>query len=177
MCGICGIYDKNRSEISAEQVIKMRDVMINRGPDDAGLYTAAHIGLGHRRLSIIDISHAGHQPMTNENGTVWTAFNGEIYNFLELRPELIRKGHVFNSLTDTEVLIHGYEEWGIDGLLRRINGMYAFAIWNSEAEELILARDRLGVKPLFYMEKDGRVYFSSDIKSIYLACERDLTPD
>ncbi len=177
MCGICGIYEKNSHDIDVETIVKMRDVMISRGPDDAGLYTAPHIGLGHRRLSIIDISSSGHQPMSNEDNTLWVVFNGEIYNFHELRTALAEKGHIFNSHTDTEVLLHGYEEWGIDELLRKLNGMFAFALWNSEEQELILARDRLGVKPLFYMEKDGKVYFSSDIKSICLAYEKDLAID
>jgi asparagine synthase (glutamine-hydrolysing) len=132
----------------------------NWGPDDAGLYIGSHIGLGHRRLSIIDLSAAGHQPMANEDKTIWIVFNGEIYNFLDLRSELIEKGHIFISCTDTEVLIHGYEEWGIDNLLRKINGMFAFALWDGRRQELILARDRLGVKPLFYLENNGKVYFS-----------------
>lgn len=177
MCGICGIYSKNYPDVGAGNIVKMRDVMIDRGPDDAGLYTAPHIGMGHRRLSIIDISAAGHQPMSNEDETLWIVFNGEIYNFPALRSELLEKGHMFRSVTDTEVLIHGYEEWGIEQLLSRLNGMFAFALWDSVNEELILARDRLGVKPLFYMEKDGKVYFSSDIKSIYAAYERDLEID
>ena len=177
MCGICGIYDRSCPDINAEMVVKMRDVMISRGPDDAGLYIGPNIGLGHRRLSIIDISPSGHQPMSNEDKTIWIVFNGEIYNFQELRTVLAEKGHIFNSYSDTEVLIHGYEEWGIDELLRKISGMYAFALWNSQEEELILARDRLGVKPLFYMEKNGKVYFSSDIKSICLAYEKDLAID
>ncbi|MDA8172455.1 MAG: asparagine synthase (glutamine-hydrolyzing) [Nitrospiraceae bacterium] len=177
MCGICGIYDRVHPEVDAAIVARMRDIMITRGPDDAGLHTAPHIGLGHRRLSIIDVSPAGHQPMRNEDGTVWITFNGEIYNFHGLRDELAGKGHVFRSSTDTEVLVHGYEQWGTEALLKKLNGMYAFAIWDSEKQELALARDRLGVKPLFYMEKDGKVYFSSDIKSICLAYERDLTLD
>jgi len=177
MCGICGIYDRQHTEIDPERIIKMRDVMMQRGPDDAGLFTAPHIGLGHRRLSIIDISAAGHQPMTNENRTVWIVYNGEVYNFPVLRGPLIEDGHLFSSFTDTEVLLHGYEEWGIERLLQKINGMFAFAIWDAKKQELILARDRLGVKPLFYMERDGRVYFSSDIKSIYLACGHELTVD
>lgn len=153
----------------------MRDVMINRGPDDAGIYTASHIGLGHRRLSVIDLSPAGHQPLTNEDETIWIVVNGEIYNYLELRNTLIEKGHIFRSCTDSEVLIHGYEEWGLENLLKKINGMFAFAIWDTVKEELILARDRLGVKPLFFMEKDGKVFFSSDIKSIWLGYDKDLT--
>lgn len=175
MCGICGIYDRIHPEVDPDILLRMRDVMIARGPDDAGVHLAPHIGLGHRRLSIIDVSPAGHQPMTNEDGSIWITFNGEIYNFSGLRELLAGKGHVFRSLSDTEVLIHGYEEWGIEGLLSKINGMFAFALWDSKAEELFLARDRLGIKPLFYLEQGGKVYFSSDIKSIYLACGRELS--
>ncbi len=177
MCGICGIYDRNNPGIATESIVRMRDVMIARGPDDAGLHIAPHIGLGHRRLSIIDVSPAGHQPMHNEDKTIWITYNGEIYNFQGLRDTLARKGHIFQSLTDTEVLIHGYEEWGIEKLLSKLNGMYAFAIWDSQKKELILSRDRLGVKPLFYMEKDGKVFFSSDIKSICLSYEKKLALD
>ena len=177
MCGICGIYDRDHRDIDPEVLVRMRDVMTERGPDDAGLYTSAHIGLGHRRLSIMDLSSAGHQPMANEDGRIWITFNGEIYNFRGLRGELIENGHIFRSQTDTEVLLHGYEQWGTDGLLRKINGMFAFALWDGSLGQLVLARDRLGIKPLFYMESGGKVYFSSDIKSIYLASERDLTLD
>ncbi|MDA8325200.1 MAG: asparagine synthase (glutamine-hydrolyzing) [Nitrospiraceae bacterium] len=177
MCGICGIYDRDHPEINTDALLRMRDVMVTRGPDDAGLHIDANIGLGHRRLSIIDISSAGHQPMHNEDKTIWITFNGEIYNFRELRDMLAARGHVFSSLTDTEVLVHGYEEWGTEKLLRQLNGMYAFAIWDSGKHELVIARDRLGIKPLFYMEKNGTVYFSSDIKSICLAYEKDLTLD
>lgn len=176
MCGICGIYDRNHFEIDPDTLTRMRDVMIARGPDDAGLHISDNIGLGHRRLSIMDTSSAGRQPMCNENKTICVTFNGEIYNFNELR-EILAEKHFFCSRTDTEVLVHGYEEWGIEELLLKLNGMFAFAIWDSEKQELILARDRLGIKPLFYMEKDGRVYFSSDIKSICQAYEKDLTLD
>ncbi len=175
MCGICGIYSKRSEVINPEVIVKMRDVMENRGPDDFGLYSALHIGLGHRRLSIIDLSPNGKQPMTNEDGTIYLVFNGEIYNFREIRINLIEKGHIFRSKTDSEVLIHGYEQWGIENLVQKINGMFALAIWDSNKEELILARDRLGVKPLFYLEENGKVYFSSDIKSIWLGYDKDLT--
>ena len=174
MCGICGIYNKGSEEIIPETIITMRDVMTNRGPDDAGLYIGPHIGLGHRRLSIIDLSVAGNQPLSNEDGAIWLVVNGEIYNFPELRDRLLAQGHVFRSQTDAEVLIHGYEEWGLEDLLQKINGMFAFAIWDSKKEELILVRDRLGVKPLFYLESNGKVYFSSDIKSIWLGSENEL---
>ena len=177
MCGICGLYRRGNREINPGRIIKMRDVMIPRGPDDAGLYIAPHIGLGFRRLSIIDLSSSGNQPMSNEDGSLHLLFNGEIYNFQILKEELISKGHRFHSRTDTEVLIHGYEEWGLEGMLDRLNGMFAFAIWDQKLEILILARDRAGEKPLFYLEKDGDLYFSSDIKSIWAGYDGELSID
>lgn len=177
MCGICGIYDRSEATPNADIILKMMDTMVDRGPDDSGMYIAPHIGLGHRRLSIIDLSVSGRQPMTNEDETVWLVFNGEIYNFLGLRKILKEKGHIFKSKTDTEVLIHGYEEWGIEKLLKKINGMFAFALWDTNRGELILARDRLGVKPLFYFEKEGRVYFASDIKAIWVAYNGEFLLD
>ena len=175
MCGICGIFTYKDEPPDANIVLKMRDVMESRGPDGAGIHIEPHIGLGHRRLSIIDLSDKGLQPMSNEDGNIWIVFNGEIYNFQTIRKELIEKEHTFKSQTDSEVLIHGYEEWGIETLLQRLNGMFAFGLWDSKEKELILARDRLGVKPLFYMEKGGTVYFASDIKAIWLANDRELT--
>ncbi|MEA1927446.1 MAG: asparagine synthase (glutamine-hydrolyzing) [Candidatus Auribacterota bacterium] len=177
MCGICGIYRRGEREIDPRRIISMRDIMIPRGPDDAGLYIAPHIGLGFRRLSIIDLSSAGNQPMSNAEGSLHLLFNGEIYNFQILRDQLISKGHRFQSRTDTEILIHGYEEWGLEGMLDRLNGMFAFAIWDRKGKKLILARDRTGEKPLFYLEKDGDVYFSSDIKSIWAGYEGELSID
>jgi len=174
MCGICGLFDKASRAVDKDIIIRMRDVMAKRGPNDHGCYVAPHIGLGHRRLSVTDLSPAGRQPMSNEDGTIWVVHNGEIYNFPELRDRLIEKGHRFSSHTDTEVLIHGYEEWGLEELLKKVNGMYAFGIWDSRKKELILVRDRLGVKPLYYMETDGKVYFASDMKSIWLAYDKDL---
>lgn len=177
MCGICGIYDRSGVAPGSDLILKMTDIMVDRGPDDSGIYIARNIGLGHRRLSIIDLSECGRQPMPNEDKTVWLVFNGEIYNFLDLRKILIERGHIFKSNTDTEVLIHGYEEWGLEKLLKKINGMFAFALWDANKGELILVRDRLGVKPLFYFERDGRVYFASDIKAIWAACNEELSLD
>ncbi len=167
MCGICGILDFTDRPIDTDDVIRMRDMMEPRGPDDAGARVLPRVGLGHRRLSIIDLSPRGHQPMSNEDGSVWLVFNGEIYNFLELRPQLEAAGHQFRSDTDSEVLIHGYEAWGIEGLLERINGMFAFAVWDANRSELLLARDRLGKKPLYYGRTADRLLFSSDIKSLW----------
>ena len=137
----------------------------HRGPDAEGLYIQDAIGLGHRRLVIIDLSEAGNQPMTNEDGSLWLVFNGEIYNFAEIRSELQRRGHVFRSSTDTEVILHAYETWGVD-CLTRFNGMFAFALWDSRRRRLWLVRDRLGIKPLFYLHRPDRLLFASEIKAI-----------
>jgi asparagine synthetase B (glutamine-hydrolysing) len=142
MCGICGIVDLEGRPIDRRDVDRMRDAMRNRGPDDAGTEILPFVGLGHRRLSIIDLSPRGRQPMRNEDGTVWLVFNGEIYDFEPLRATLATAGHRFGSDSDSDVLVHGYEEWGLDGLLARINGMFAFAIWDTRRHALHLARDR-----------------------------------
>ncbi|MBD3272510.1 MAG: asparagine synthase (glutamine-hydrolyzing), partial [Elusimicrobia bacterium] len=176
MCGICGIYRKGHGGISRNIIIAMRDIMTQRGPDDAGVYIGDHIGLGHRRLSIIDLSSAGNQPMSNENNTIWMVFNGEIYNFKSLKEELKKSGHVFKSRTDCEVIIHGYEEWG-EALFVKLNGMFAFALWDSTREQLILARDRIGKKPLFYSDINGSVVFASDIKSILAGMDGNQVVD
>lgn len=149
MCGICGIVDFTNRPIDAGDIDRMRDIMFSRGPDDAGTTVLPHIGLGHRRLSIIDLTPRGHQPMHNEDKNIWLVFNGEIYNFTKLKEELQKHGHCFLSETDSEVLIHVYEQWGIEELLRRLNGMFAFALWNADNKELFLARDRLGKKPAY----------------------------
>lgn len=168
MCGICGIVDFRGAPVEPEAIERMRDVMIRRGPDDAGCIVRPFVGLGHRRLSIIDLSARGHQPLANEDQTVWIVFNGEIYDFEPLRRELQADGHRFSSDTDTEVLVHGYEQWGARKLLDRINGMFAFAIWDARKRELLLARDRLGKKPLYYGRLGDRFLFSSDIKSFWV---------
>lgn len=167
MCGICGIVDFERPGIEAETVDQMRDLMVNRGPDDAGTVVLPHAGLGHRRLSIIDLSPNGRQPMTNEDRSVWLVFNGEIYDFEPLQRELAAAGHRFESNTDSEVLVHGYEEWGIEGLAARLNGMFAFAIWDVRRRQLCLVRDRLGKKPLYYGYHEGRFTFASDLKALW----------
>lgn len=177
MCGICGIFDRGGAPINEQALVAMRDVMLTRGPDDAGLHIGPHIGLGHRRLSIIDLSPAGKNPMPNEDGSVQLVLNGEIYNFAELRPELEAAGHRFRSRSDTEVLVHGYEQWGLESLVKRIRGMFAFALWDSNRRELSLVRDRVGKKPLYYYDDGRLVLFSSDIKSIWLARDGGLTID
>jgi asparagine synthase (glutamine-hydrolysing) len=168
MCGISGVF--NRRGISPEDVClttRMTAAIAHRGPDDSGSYDDPFVTLGHRRLSIIDLSRNGHQPMSNEDGTIWIVFNGEIYNFRELKKKfrLEEKGHQFRSATDTEVLLHLYEELG-PGMAEHLNGMYAFAIWDTRSKELHLARDRHGIKPLFYSWQGDRLLFGSEIKAI-----------
>lgn len=165
MCGIVGVLQWRGPSPSAELVSRMRDTMIHRGPDGAGLHVDAWVGLGHRRLAIIDLSPAGQQPMANETGTLQLVYNGEIYNFRELRSELEARGHRFASRTDAEVVIHAYEEWGRN-CLDRFNGMFAFAIWDAAARRLFIARDRYGVKPLYYYVDDHVLLFASEVKAL-----------
>ena len=160
MCGINGFTWSDRDLIQ-----KMNAVTKNRGPDDEGEYVDNAVSLGHSRLSIIDLSQKGHQPMSNEDGTIWLTYNGEIYNFSEIREDLIKAGHIFKSHTDSEVIIHAYEEYGMD-CLHRFNGMWAFCIYDKKQNRLILSRDRFGVKPLYYHVSDGKIIFSSMISSI-----------
>lgn len=165
MCGICGTAGFADRDLTW----KMCDLMVHRGPDDGGVFISPDrlFGLGNRRLSIIDLSSAGHMPMSNEDGQVWITYNGEIYNFRELRAQLENSGHQFRSHTDSEVLLHGYEQWGLD-VLKRLNGMFAFALLDLRRRpaKLILARDRFGVKPLYYTHFKDRLIFSSEIKSM-----------
>ncbi len=166
MCGIAGRfnYDPLRA-IDREVLGAMTDSLSHRGPDAAGYHVAPGIGLGHRRLSIIDLS-TGDQPLSNENGTVWTIFNGEIYNFAEVRHELLAHGHQFRTSSDTEVIVHGYEQWG-ERCVEKFRGMFAFAVWDGPARRLLLARDRVGVKPLYYAELPGRgLVFGSELKAL-----------
>jgi asparagine synthase (glutamine-hydrolysing) len=182
MCGICGEIDFNRS-VKVEPIQRMCRVLAHRGPDDEGMVfikgkecfemkgpsqtplqqAGFQVGLGHRRLSIIDLSEAAHQPMTDEDGKIWIVFNGEIYNFQETRERLKKKGHFFKSKSDTEVILHAYEEWGVE-CLNCLRGMFAFAIWDSNLQRLFLARDRLGKKPLVYFS--GQFAFASEIKAL-----------
>jgi asparagine synthase (glutamine-hydrolysing) len=169
VCGIAGIFDPcgTLGPDDRDLVARMTAVVAHRGPDDHGSFFDAHVGFGHRRLSVIDLSANGHQPMSNESGTVWITYNGEIYNFAELRAKhrLDDKGHVFRSSSDTEVMIHLYEELGPE-MVRELNGIFAFAIWDVARQELHLARDPFGVKPLFYTWQDGRFLFGSEIKCL-----------
>lgn len=165
MCGIAGIFQLDRSPVEPDRLARMMAVIAHRGPDADGCYVQGEIGLGHRRLAIIDLSPAGHQPMTNEDGSIWITYNGEIYNYQEIKRELEAKGHVFRSQTDTEMVIHAYEEWGVD-CLSRFNGMFAFALWDGRQRQLWLVRDRLGIKPLFYTYTPHYFLFGSEIKAI-----------
>src|SRR4051794_7024625 len=168
MCGICGILAYSDSFACDEEVVgRMADVIAHRGPDDSGTWSRPdqRIALGHRRLSIVDLSPAGHNPMPNEDGSVWITFNGEIYNHASLRSELERKGHVYRSRTDTETILHLYEEEG-PACVERLHGMFAIAIWDSRERELFLARDRLGIKPLYYAPVPGGLLFGSEIKAL-----------
>ena len=195
MCGIAGLYiftgdadnagkdaDINTSAITTDNSIDaftafdaltdaMSESLSHRGPDDSGKYSNGKMSLIHRRLSIIDITPEGKQPMSNEDESILLVFNGEIYNYLELREELIQKGHTFKTKTDSEVIIHSYEEWGYD-CLKHFNGMWSFAIWNNAAGELFCARDRLGIKPFYYTKTDSAFIFASEIKA--LCCEKSV---
>lgn len=168
MCGICGKISFNNSEsIDARLIGRMAGLLKHRGPDDAGIYINENgtVGLGHRRLSVIDLSQAAHQPMSNEDRSVWIVYNGEIYNFQELRGILEKKGHTFCSRTDTEVIIHLYEELGT-ACVKELRGMFAFCLWDEKRKRMLLARDRLGQKPLNYAIKNAGLVFASEIKSI-----------
>ena len=165
MCGIAGLYNFKTFEPVPERLLKaMTDTLVHRGPDDEGFYISGPVGLGHRRLSIIDIE-SGHQPLANEDETVWVVFNGEIYNFMDLHDELVNKGHTFKTRSDTEVIVHLYEEEG-ERCFERLRGMFAIAIWDERKRKLILARDRVGKKPLFYFYDGSRIAFASEMKAI-----------
>jgi len=178
MCGIAGklTWDP-RGAIDADLLGAMTDAVRHRGPDADGFYFGEGVGLGHRRLSIIDLA-TGDQPLANEDGTVWTIFNGEIYNFAEVRQQLESHGHRFRTACDTEVLVHGYEQWGVN-LVDRLRGMFAFAVWDARERRLVLARDRVGVKPLHYAVLDNGLVFGSEIKSLLVdpAVPRDWSPE
>src|SRR5215813_1020897 len=166
MCGICGVAGQATEEL----LTRMLDRIAHRGPDDRGVYFARSkageaIGLGHQRLSIIDLSSAGHEPMSDDQQRVWLTYNGEIYNFRSIRAELKDRGYEFRSDTDAEVIIYSYLEWGYE-CLHRFNGMFAFAIWDSRDDSLFVARDRLGIKPLYYVHLAETFAFASEIKAL-----------
>jgi asparagine synthase (glutamine-hydrolysing) len=173
MCGIAGIFSIDGNFHNAEnKVQRMLYSMIHRGPDDKGVLVDKNVCLGHRRLSIIGLE-GGRQPLSNEDGSVWVTFNGEIYNYQDIRKDLIKKGHTFKTNTDTEVLVHLYEEYGMD-FVPKLNGMFAFAIWDSNNGILSIARDRLGVKPLYYAWINNTFYFASELKALWVVMDADL---
>jgi len=166
MCGIVGKYNFRTGEpVSPELIKRMTNKISYRGPDDSGVYTDGNVGLGHRRLSIIDLSELGHQPMASQDNMIWITYNGEIYNFQTLREDLISKGYTFKSSCDTEVIIYLYQEYGVE-CLKYLRGMFAFAIWDKRRSILFLARDRIGKKPLFYYYNGKAFIYASEIKSI-----------
>src|SRR4051794_7633220 len=168
MCGISGIFEFDRSRvIPAETVHRMNESIRHRGPDDEGIYVERGIGMGHRRLSIIDVA-GGHQPISNEDGTIWVLLNGEIYNYPSLSQDLQARGHKFRTRSDTEAIVHLYEEYG-DDCFRRLRGMFAIAIWDSRRNRLLLARDRVGKKPLYYYANREKAMFASELKAILAA--------
>lgn len=165
MCGICGIaFTDPKQTIAPDHLFRMRETIEHRGPDGAGAWIHQNVGLGHRRLSIVDLE-GGKQPLTNEDRTVWVTFNGEIYNYQELASELRQRGHQFRTRSDTEVLVHGYEEWGLD-FIKRLNGIFAFGLYDLTRKRLILVRDHLGIKPLFYRHTRAGLFFGSEIKAV-----------
>ncbi len=170
MCGICGIFNfGSRAPVDSERLRRAADAMAHRGPDDQGFYIDQELGLGNRRLSIIDLP-GGHQPLSNEDASLWITFNGEIYNYRELRSKLISKGHQLRTVSDTEVILHLYEDCGV-GCLEALRGMFAFALWDSRQRRLFLARDRLGIKPLFYCVSSEGIGFASELRAL-----RQLVP-
>src|SRR2546428_756490 len=174
MCGIAGIMSLDGSPVARDELRAMCAVMVHRGPDAAGFYFGTGAGLGMRRLSIIDLK-TGNQPVPNEDGSVWVVFNGEIYNFAELRDELRRRGHTFSTVSDTETIVHAYEEDGAR-CVERLRGMFALALWDERRRQLVLARGRVGINPLYWAEVDGRLLFASELKALLQlpAVDRDL---
>src|SRR5882762_3268913 len=165
MCGIVGIYYFDPERPVAEADLRaMANRIVHRGPDDAGYHVEANVGIGMRRLSIIDVG-GGHQPIYTPDGRHVIVFNGEVYNFQEERKELERRGHVFGTHTDTEVVLHLYAEYGLD-FTDHLNGMFGLAIWDRTEHELIVVRDRIGIKPLYYYRDDRKLLFASEIKAI-----------
>ncbi|MDP6225431.1 MAG: hypothetical protein QF501_03080, partial [Anaerolineales bacterium] len=175
MCGIVGTINWYPSP-NIEDITRATNAIAHRGPDDAGYWIDTNVALGFRRLSIIDLSVAGRQPMPNEDKTLRLVFNGEIYNYLAQRKALIQRGHVFRSHTDSECVLHGYEEWG-GRIVEQLRGMFAFALWDQRNRTLTLARDRLGIKPLYYYWDGRRFAFASEIKALITLPQIDLITD
>src|SRR6266571_400145 len=165
MCGIAGIVKRDpRETVDEARLKRMRDVLRHRGPDGEGLLLDGPVGLGHRRLAIIDVA-GGHQPMANEDETIWIVYNGEVYNHAALRPGLEARGHRYQTRSDTETILHLYDEEG-ERCVERLEGMFAFALWDRREGRLLLARDRLGIKPLYYASTEQELLFASEIKPI-----------
>src|SRR5205807_1893759 len=165
MCGIAGQFNFQRREpVERETIVRMARSIAHRGPDEDGYFFEGPVSLGFRRLSIIDLA-GGHQPMSDVEETVWIIFNGEIYNFKELRAELQNKGHQFRTNSDTEVIIHGYKEWGAE-VLNHLNGMFGMAIWDVKKQRLVVARDAMGIKLIYYRITSGQLKFGSEIRPI-----------
>ena len=177
MCGITGIRDFAGAPIDATDLQAMCRAMVHRGPDDEGYYLGTGVGLAMRRLSIIDLAN-GHQPIANEDRSIWAVLNGEIYNYRELRAELEARGHVFATASDTEVIVHLYEEHGAR-CVEKLRGMFGIAIWDERKRDLVLARDRLGIKPLYYAQVGTRLLWASELKSLLALgeVERELDLD
>jgi asparagine synthase (glutamine-hydrolysing) len=177
MCGICGQFNfASGAPVEPRDVERMTQTLVHRGPDDEGYHIEGSLGLGFRRLSIIDLG-GGHQPMSDAEGAVWVIFNGEIYNFRELRQELESRGHRFRTKSDTEVIVHGYKQWGTD-VFDRLNGMFGVAIWDAERQRLVLARDAMGIKLVYYAIQGGTVWFGSEMRAVIAALEErpDVDP-
>ena len=168
MCGICGQFNFIRNEpVEPDMIRRMTQTMVHRGPDDEGYFFDGALGFGFRRLSIIDLA-GGHQPMSDAEETVWVILNGEIYNYKELRAELEQRGHRFRTKSDTEVVIHGYKEWGTE-VLNHLNGMFGLAIWDGKKKRLVVARDAMGIKLIYYRITNGQLTFGSEIRPITAA--------
>jgi len=176
MCGIAGQFNfATGLPIEQERLTRMTRTITHRGPDDEGYFISNSIGLGFRRLAIIDLG-GGQQPMSDAAETVWLVFNGEIYNFKELRTELEARGHVFRTNSDTEVIVHGYKEWGPD-VLKRLNGMFGLAIWDVGKKRLLVARDPMGIKPIYYAVTKESLFFGSEIRPVQAGLEHRLAVD
>jgi asparagine synthase (glutamine-hydrolysing) len=175
MCGFCGIVNVDQSDVQRRDLQIMTDKMYARGPDSDGYYCEGNVGFGFRRLAIIDLE-SGDQPLSNEDNSIWLVMNGEIYNYLELRSELLLQGHLFKTKSDAEVILHLYEEYG-SKCIERLNGMFAFALYDQKKGRILIARDKLGIKPLYYKITDKQIVFGSDAKSIVLALNEPIDAD
>ncbi len=176
MCGICGQFNFGDSApVRLDDIKRMTGALAHRGPDDDGFFLAGPLGLGFRRLSIIDLD-GGHQPMSDQREFVWVVFNGEIYNFRELRGELQSLGHIFRTSSDTEVIVHGYKQWG-DDVLNRLNGMFGLAVWDAREQRLLLARDPFGIKVVYYRLNEERLYFGSEVRAVLQGTQERTTVD